>query len=211
MAKKKRSYKKDVQRSQYLLQYFGEIQAEKLKPSMVESFQFEMLEKVSSRGEKYHPATVNRAIALLKRIYNLAMREDMVAKNPCWKVSQLPEENKRDRILTPDEYLKLLAELPRHLVPIVQIGYHTGMRLNEVLGLTWGRVNIKDGYLDLEPENTKTREPRRIYFNEVLKDIFLEAGKVRGIGHNLVFTRKGQPIKSIRKGFENALVRAGIE
>ncbi|MBF0474534.1 MAG: site-specific integrase [Deltaproteobacteria bacterium] len=211
VVKKKRSYDKDKERSKYLLEHFGEILAEKIKPSMIEIFQSEMLKKVSYRGRTYQPATVNRAVALLKRIINLAIREDMIVKNPCWKVAQLAEENKRDRILNPEEYSKLVSELPRHLVPILQVGYQTGMRLNEILGLTWDRVNMKDGYLDLEAENTKTREPRRIYFNETIKNVFIDAGKIRGIGLNQVFIRKGRPIKSVRKGLEGAMKRSGIE
>jgi hypothetical protein len=46
------------------------------------------------------PATVNRMLALMKRIYNLAIREEMVERNPCFKVAMLLENNKRDRVMT---------------------------------------------------------------------------------------------------------------
>jgi hypothetical protein len=61
---------------------------------MVESFQEEMLERDYRRGRKYLPATVNRIVALMKRIYNLAIREDMALKNPCWKVTMLSKITK---------------------------------------------------------------------------------------------------------------------
>jgi hypothetical protein len=43
--------------------------------------------EVSYRGTTYKPASINREIEVMRRIFNLAMREDMVVKNPCWKVT----------------------------------------------------------------------------------------------------------------------------
>jgi len=145
---------------------------------MVESFQEGMLERDYRRGRKYLRATVNRIVALMKRIYNLAIREDMALKNPCWKVTMLPENNKRDRTLSVEGFNGLIRELPDHLVPLVTLAYYTGMRLGEILGLTWDRVNMKEGYVDLGPQDTKTSQPRRIYFNEVMWSMFWKASKV---------------------------------
>jgi integrase len=211
VAKKKRSYDKDVQRTKLLLKYFGDIQAEKIKPSMVESFQYRMLNTPSIRKKKYKAATINRMVALMKRAYNLAIREDMVLKNPCWKVSMLREDNKRDRILSAEEFKRLLKKLPSHLVPIVSVAYYTGMRRMEILNLTWKKVNMQEGFIDLEPEDTKTSEPRRFYFNEVVWDIFRKASKVRSLRHDFVFTYARRPLRDVRAGFINALRRAKID
>lgn len=132
-------------------------------------------------------------------------------KNPCWKVSMLKEDNKRDRVLSGEEFDRLLAQLPAYLKDIVSLGYYTGMRRGEILKLTWKKVNMQEGYLDLEPEDTKNSEPRRIYFNDVLWEIFRRAGKVRSLKHDYVFTYRGKPIKEFRGGFKKALERAGIE
>jgi integrase len=211
IAKKKRSYTSDVEKSKPIVTYFGKMAADKIKPSMVESFQDRMLKSKHRFGKKYKPATVNRMVALMKRVFNLAIREDMVLKNPCWKVTMLKEDNKRDRILTVEEFDRLLAELPDYLKPIVSLGYYTGMRRGEILKLTWKKVNMQEGYLDLEPEDTKNSEPRRIYFNDVLWDIFRRAGKIRSLKHDYVFTYRGKPIKEFREGFNKALEKAGIE
>jgi integrase len=185
--------------------------ADKIKPSMVESFQDRMLKSKHRFGSKYRPATVNRMVALMKRVFNLAIREDMVLKNPCWKVTMLKEDNKRDRIFSGEEFNRLLSELPAYLRPIISLGYYTGMRRREILKLTWKKVNMQEGYLDLEPEDTKNSEPRRIYFNDVLWDIFKRAGKFRSLKHDYVFTYRGKPIKEFRQGFNKALEKAGIE
>jgi integrase len=211
VAKKKRSYTSDVEKSKPLVTYFGKMAADKIKPSMVESFQDRMLKSKHRFRSKYRPATVNRIVALMKRVFNLAIREDMVLKNPCWKVTMLKEDNKRDRILSAEEFKQLLAQLPGYLNPIVSLAYYTGMRRGEILRLTWKRVNMQEGYLNLEPEDTKNSEPRRIYFNEILWEIFRRARKVRNLKHDYVFTYRGKPIKEFRQGFNKALKRAGIE
>jgi integrase len=211
VAKKKRSYTSDVEKSKPLVTYFGKMAADKIKPSMVESFQDRMLKSKHRFRSKYRPATVNRIVALMKRVFNLAIREDMVLKNPCWKVTMLKEDNKRDRILSAEEFKQLLAQLPGYLNPIVSLAYYTGMRRGEILRLTWKRVNMQEGYLNLEPEDTKNSEPRRIYFNEILWEIFRRARKVRNLKHDYVFTYRGKPIKEFREGFNKALEKAGIE
>ncbi len=84
------------------------------------------------------------------------------------------------------------------------------MRRGKILNLTWEKVNMKVGFIDLEPKDTKTSEPRRLYFNDVLWDIFKKAFAKRGRSP-FVFARRGRPIKSIRNGFEEALKRAEIK
>jgi integrase len=58
--------------------------------------------------------------------------------------------------------------------------------------------------------DTKTAEPRRIYFNDDLQALFKELGKFRRIRHKAVFTYRGKPIDSIRKSFREACTKAGV-
>ena len=131
-------------------------------------------------------------------------------KNPCFKVALLPENNKRDRVISQDGYQTLIKHLPKHAADIIATAYHTGMRVSEITGLTWDRVNMKEGFIDLGPGDTKTSEPRRIYFNDALRELFAERGKVRRINHQSVFTYRGKPIASIRHSFLDACKKAGI-
>jgi len=211
VAKKKRSYDKDEQRSKTLKEFFGQMKASGVKPAMIESFQQEMLGRKSSRATSYKPATVNRMLALMKRIYNLALREELVEKNPCFKVAMLAENNKRDRVISQEAFNRLLSHLPNYAANIVLTAYHTGMRSGEIINLTWDRVNLKEGFIDLREEDTKTNEPRRIYLPNPLRDLFSRLSKVRQIRQNFVFTNRGMPVRSIRSAFKTACKKAGIE
>ncbi len=210
--KTKKSYDKDRQRSKVLKSHFGHFKVSRIKPYMLEAYQQKRLKEISYRKSFIRPATINRELALMKRIFNLSKRDSLVEKNPCDKVRFLPEENKRNRILSPDEYNRLLYELEEPAKSIVKVAYLTGMRKNEIIALTWEKVNLNDGYIDLDYEDTKTRERRRIYFNEQLISIFKQASKLRSIRHKYVFTRKnGNPVRSIREAFELACKRAEIK
>ncbi len=107
---------------------FGTMKANEIKPSMIEAYQHKRLSDVSRRGTTYRPASINREMEVMRRIYNLAIREEMAIKNPCWKVKRLAEKNARDRILSKEELGRLVKELPPHAADIVTVAYHTGMR-----------------------------------------------------------------------------------
>jgi len=163
------------------------------------------------RGTNYRPASVNRELEVMRRIFNLAMRDDRVEKNPCWKVTRLSQKNARDRVLSGEELNTLLKKLPQHAADIVAVGYHTGMRAGEIFDLTWDRVNLKEGLFILESEDTKTGDPRHVYFNGPVREILERVGKVRPISHNHGFTYHAKPLKSIKTALANALEKTGIK
>lgn len=193
-----------------LEEVFGQMLIREIKPSMVEKYQRQRLQAPTWCGKQKTPAGVNREITVLKRMFNLALREDLVSKNPCWKVKMLPENNARDRILSPEELDLLLSHLPRHAALIVHFAYLTGMRAGEILNLTWDRVDLPQRLVKLGAEDTKTAECRVIYLNDAALGVIEEAGKVRSLEHNRVFTYKGRPLKSIKTCLNRGCREAGI-
>ncbi len=45
-------------------------------------------------------------------------------------------------------------------------GYHSGWRISEILGLTWDKVDLREGIVRLDPGETKNEEGRTLYLNE---------------------------------------------
>jgi len=207
----KRSYNKDVQRSRVLKTYFGHLICSTIRPSDIDAYRQKRLQEANHRGTPNRPATVNREIALMKRMFNLAIRDELVSRNPCKGVPMLPEQNRRDRVLKPDEYGRLLKELPEPARSIVIVAYHTGMRINEILTLTWDRVSLKERRIDLGYTDTKTGQKRRIFLTDEVLDVLQATNRVRRRNNRSVFTlSNGEPVRSIRTAFENACRRAGI-
>jgi integrase len=209
--KQVKSIGKIEQHCKKLKEAFGNVMADEIKPSTVEAYQQKRLSEVSYRGTNYKPASVNREIEVMRRIFNLAMREEMVVKNPCWKVTRLSEKNARDRVLSTEEWEGLLKVLPQHAADGVTTAYYTGMRAGEIFGMTWDRVNMREDYFILTQKDTKTGEGRHVYFNGEVRAVLERLGKVRSISHNFVFTYQGNPLKSIKVALARALEKAKIK
>ena len=209
--KQVKSIKKIEQHCRKLKETFGHLRADEIKSSMIEEYQQKRLSEISYRGTTYKPASVNREIEVMGRIYNLAMREELVAKNPCWKVTRLSEKNARDRVLSREEWERLLKALPQHATDVMTTAYYTGMRAGEIFGITWDRVNMKEGYFILTQKDTKTGESRHVYFNGEVRNVLERLGKVRSISHNFVFTYRDKPLKSIKVGLASGLKKAKIK
>jgi integrase len=155
------------------------------------------------------PATVKREVACLKTIFSKAMKNGKAERNLALGMKLLKENNERDRILSPEEYARLLAHCPVHLKPIVKLAYHTGVRQGEILNLTWGQADLKDGFIRLRPEDTKTNEGRLVPLNHELVEMF--RAMPRGLPGVQVFTYKGRFVAAVKKSFTTACKGAGIE
>ncbi len=72
-------------------------------------------------------STINRELAILKAMFNMTIRDGKTDVNPVKDVKFFREDNKKERILTPEEIQRLLAECNGHLKHIVQIALNTAM------------------------------------------------------------------------------------
>jgi len=171
--KAKRSYDRDKRSLKLLLPFFGDKLLKDIKPGTVEAYRQRRLGEPSGRTPSTltAPATVNRELACFKTIFSKAIKNGKAERNPAVGVRQLKENNERDRILSPEEYDRLLAHCPAHLKPVVKVAYHSGMRKSEILNLTWGKVDLKEGFIRLQADDTKTREARSIPLSPELMEM----------------------------------------
>lgn len=148
----KRSWQRDEGLLKNLLPFFGNRLLSDINPFLIESYKKKRLDEVK-------PATVNREIALLKHMYNLAIRWGRVITNPMRDVRLLREENVQERILNQEETEKLLGGCTEYSRPIVLTALHTGMRLGEVLSLKWDQVEPEGaGYYHPPQQERKGQE-----------------------------------------------------
>lgn len=206
----KKTYQRDIQSLNRLLPHFGDRLLKDITPALVEAYRQRRLTEPSGRTPQTltRPATVNRELACFKTIFNKAVGNGKAEHNPALGVKLLKENNVRDRVLSPEEYVRLLAHCPAHMKPIVKLAYHTAMRQGEILNLTWGQVDLKEGFIKLRPEDCKTNEGRLVPLNPELIAMF--KGMVRGLPGVKIFTYKGRSVASIKKSFITACKRAGL-
>jgi integrase len=66
--------------------------------------------------EKSGPIESNRVVALFNRVMNWAVDEDRAKFNPAARLKKVGEEQRRERVLTPDEFKRLWHELDQPVV-----------------------------------------------------------------------------------------------
>ena len=187
--KAKRSYSRDQRSVRLLSPHFGDRLLKDITPATVEGYKQKRLADTNYKGTTTKPATVNREMACLKTIFSKAVKNGKAERNPTYGVKLLKENNVRDRVLSSEEYDNLLTHCLPHLKPIMKLAYFTGMRLEEILGLTWGQVDLKEGFIKLTPEDCKTNEGRLVPLNQELLDMF--KAMPRGLPVVPVFLRDG--------------------
>ncbi len=162
-------------------------------------------------GRTPSPATINRELACLRKLLNLAVDLTVLVENPLTgKLRMLKEPEGRVRYLKPAEADRLLAECADHIRPVVHLALLTGMRRNELLGLPWSEVDLERGVVRLPGARTKNGRPRLVPLSQEARRVLRGARKEAIESCPLVFHRRGKPLRSIRDGFLEAVKRAGL-
>ena len=172
---------------------------------------------VAYKNKRYEdgmaPATINRELSNLKKAFNLAMREwEWCEGNPVARVSMEKENNKRDRWLSEEEEQRLLGKCAPWLCAVVLFALHTGMRMGEVIDLTWWGVDHVRRTVTIF--RSKNGERRTIPVNDTVLQILKEKAKVRSLELDRVFCSKAlTPMESghLRRAFRLALRKAKIQ
>lgn len=195
----KKSWKTDEYRLRNLKEYFKDTDLRYINARMVRQFRAERLRK--GNGE----ASCNRYLALLKRMFTLAIEDNYCETNPVKSVKFFSEANvKRERVLTQVEEVRLLDSCSEVLRPVVLTALHSGMRRGEILSLKWKNVDMLKKVITVE--HTKSGKVRLIPLNDVLIEE-LTVLKKDSTGE-LVFPF---PFGKVRMMFENARKRAELE
>lgn len=205
--KQNRSWQSTLHYLKHLKSFFGGKKLSQITSKDIDDYKLTRLQAVK-------PASVNRELACLSHIFNIAKQQKkFFGENPVSISKLLPENNKTERILTTDEEKRLLDASSIHLKPIIITALNTGMRKGEILTLKWSNVDLENNLINLEHTNTKSKKSRRIPINSELRKMLLEL-KLKSGGSDYVFlSSNGSPYKrhdSLKKVFRDACKRAGI-
>ena len=145
--------------------------------------------KLKRRNDGVKPGSINRELAILKKAFNLALKEwEWVKENPASKVSMEEENNKRDRWLADDEEERLVEACSPRLRELVIFALNTGMRLSEILALTWRGVDLFRKTITVF--KSKNKEMRTLPMNQTIFEMLKSRAKIKSIKTDLVFYNK---------------------
>lgn len=208
----KRSWRNDVSRSKPLLAFFRNKKMREISQLNVRAYKKERLASSNGRGGFRAPASVDRELQLLSRIFSLAVERGYVQHNPCRGVKLSNVGNIVVRYLTEEEEERLkpfLTGRRRHLLDILTIDLHTGMRKTELLSLHKSQVDLVRGSILLI--HTKNGKPRTIPIHPEIEPILEKLCRQAGPGGYLFESpRTGKPITDIKTAWRAALKDAGI-
>jgi len=163
---------------------------------------------IKKRKAKVSNATVNREIALLRHMFNIAIEKGYIGVNPANGIKRLPEAPWRHKMMFSEiEIQQLINAASSHLKPILAFAFGTGLRKGDILNLEWEDIDFDHGIITLYMQ--KTGEPVEIPILPVLMDI-LERLRMTANESPFIFTFNGGKIGDIKTAFHSALRRSGL-
>ena len=202
-AKHKRSAKDDARYGAMWSARWGGRLLEDVAPADLERYKSERLESVK-------PATVNRELAFLKHVYNVAIRDEKTERNPVAKIKLASEPSGRTRWLNDEEEARLMAALPsdddRDRLTVL---LNTGFRKAEFLGLRWCDVDLKANVATIP--RSKNGATKKVLLNSTVRAILSRLP--RSLDRNAFVFPNGQGGRDLRwaeKTIPRAVQAAGI-
>ena len=175
-----------------------------LGPEDIEKFRKIRLRENTLWGRPAKPATVNRNVANFRAMLNRAVDYGKLEINPIGRIKQLEENNIRERVLSQDEFERLLSNCHGEIKGCVLIAYYLPMRQEEIVNLTWEEIDFKHGFIRLGANRTKTKTVRSIPMHQ--KIIYYLQCLPRPLKGGFVFSKRCYN----RKAYKKAVQAAGL-
>lgn len=148
-----------------------------VKPDDIEKFKMYLITEDRSK------TTVNRYLEILSKMFNIAIDNEWINKNPIKKNLKFPIKNYTVRYLKDEEEKRLFKACPDYFKPILVVALNTGLRKANIRTLTWDNINLDFRIIDIT-EN-KGNKHIKIYMNDELFNLFKQYPKT---GSKYVFT-----------------------
>ena len=164
---------------------------------------------------QYSNGTCNRFLAYAKAIFNLAIKYELIEKNPLARVDKM-KETARDRVLTDDERKDLFKVLQansrlKHLVPAVQFAIQVPIRKSELVGLKKDSLDMINGLIRLRNGTTKNGQGTYVPIPPNMIEYFRS---IPAASEYLFYRKEGDKYYSLgdfKNGWKAALKEAKIE
>ena len=216
----------------HFVPFFGAMTLARIMPSTVQDWVTRAVEQGLS------PRSIAKYHVMLHSVFARAVRDRLIAFNPC-EDTELPKVvTKKARTLTPEEFARVLDEVPDRFQPLVMTAIETGLRWGELVALrprqidflrrtitveeTIVEVSRKDsptGERMIVKSYPKDNEPRTLRVSQGLLDLL--AARITELGlarDDLVFPSReiagGQPLSRATfntRHWRPAVQRSGVD
>jgi len=191
-----------------LIPFFGAKTLTEIKPEHVETYH---QQRKLRNGEVASLQTMNNDHTVLKHVLTVPERRGLIEVHVAKKVRMPDPKNERDRVLSEEEWGKLYNKAGSRLKPLLLIAYQLGIRLGEILSLTWDQIDLKRGFITFSGGDTKNGQARLVPLATSVRHALTELFKVRSLLTNMVFLYNGRSVGSVKSAFKTALKEAEME
>lgn len=155
-------------------------------------------------GDK-SPGHYNRLVAIVRAAMNLAVARGWIESAP--KISRRKVKARSFRWLTRKEWTAVYEQLSEPVKPMALFAVSTGLRWSNVANLTWESVDMRRKQAWIEAGDAKGSKGIAIPLSASAIAALQLTGKRRA---GYVFAPDGVPMKSPRKGWDAAVLRAKV-
>jgi integrase len=157
-----------------------------------------ILDRVVKRGAPIH---ANRLLAYLRRLFNWAVEQDILATSPANGIKKPAEERSRDRTLSSKELAfiwKSVCQLSDPFGAYIKALILTGQRRNEVAGARWEEFDFDKGEWVIPGTRAKNGKAHLVHISGQLAEVLQGIGRIDDCAY--VFTTNGiTPISGFSK------------
>jgi integrase len=181
----------------------------------VTAIRYSDIDRLHHKVAEHAPYRANRVVALLSRMFSLAIRWEWRSDNPCRTIERAPEQ-KRERFLSPREIAALSEALNAHPEKLsanaIRLLLLTGARRGEVLSATWDQFNLEAGIWTKPYSATKQRREHRVPLSAPALQLLVKMQEAAADGQRYVFPgTNGGYLTEVKKSWASVCGAAGIE
>ena len=182
-------------------------------------------------GEKLSATSANMMLSVLNLAFEYACDMEYIEENPCLRVRRTKAETKKIEAFTVEEQRAIESEIARsddRRLHGVLLCLYTGLRIGELLGLTWDDVDFTKGVIKITKtvyreknengmwqlcvDTPKTKASDRVIPLPEYINVLLSADQESAVTPYIVENKKGErmSIRSYQYLFEKLTERAGV-
>jgi integrase len=209
---------RDAERSvRHLATMFADMPACDIDPDRIEAYKDGRLAEHGPTGAPIRPATVNRELAALRRMFSIACQT-----RPGFRhrphIALLAENNAREGFAEPALFNAIAGELRSRdadVADVAEFAYGAAWRRGEVLTLQWSDVEWRAAdrsaaVLRLRRAHSKNKQARVLPLSDKLLAIVQHRWTLRRLDCPYLFHRAGRPIRDFRTSWREACKAAGV-
>ena len=153
-----------------------------LAKTKVAAVEFADVDKLHAKITKSAPIAANRCVAILSKMFSLAIRWKMRDDNPAKGIERNPE-TKRTRYMTGEELQRLVKALAtfsdQQTANIIRVLLLTGCRRGEALGMRWADIDLTLGIWSKPGSTTKQKSDHMVPLSAPVRQLLSEISRSR--------------------------------